>query len=423
MAFAGMRGTGDWATSQRPKNWRETILYLYPNGTAPLTAMLSKMKSSDTDDPEFNWWTKNLAAQRGTITGAYTNSGLSSAYGGSGSAGDTLYIKMAAADEAQVRVGHQVLLRDASDLTVDVNARVTAVSSNGASSYIAVILLEDDDNSASHDIADADTFLIIGNMNEEGAVMPSAISYNPTKFYNYTQIFRTPLDITRTARKTRLRTGDAYKELKREALELHSIEMEKAFFFGVKSENTGSSKLIRSTDGILNFLRTNNASNVVDYTVDYSGSTWLTSGETWLDDMLEVYFRYGSTEKVGFCGSGAVLGIHKLVKNNANYQLIAKTVSYGIKVLEWVTPFGSLYLKLHPLFSYETTLRNTIAVIDMPNLEYRYIDDTFFKPDEGWKKGGYQAYDATKEEFLTECGLELHHPSGFGMLNNVGVDG
>lgn len=26
--FLGMRGTGDWVTDQRPKSWRETILYL-----------------------------------------------------------------------------------------------------------------------------------------------------------------------------------------------------------------------------------------------------------------------------------------------------------------------------------------------------------------------------------------------------------
>lgn len=52
--FLGMRGTGDWVVDQRPKNWREQILYLYPNGMAPLTALLSKMKSEKVDDPESN---------------------------------------------------------------------------------------------------------------------------------------------------------------------------------------------------------------------------------------------------------------------------------------------------------------------------------------------------------------------------------
>jgi hypothetical protein len=52
-SFLGMRGNGDWVTDQRPKNWRETILFLYPNGSMPLTAIMSKMKSEKTDDPSF----------------------------------------------------------------------------------------------------------------------------------------------------------------------------------------------------------------------------------------------------------------------------------------------------------------------------------------------------------------------------------
>jgi hypothetical protein len=52
--FLGMRGNGDWVADQRPKSWREMILKLYPNGQAPLTAILSKMSSEAVDDPEFN---------------------------------------------------------------------------------------------------------------------------------------------------------------------------------------------------------------------------------------------------------------------------------------------------------------------------------------------------------------------------------
>ena len=39
MAVAGLRGTGDWATDERPKNFREMILWRNPNGMAPLTAL------------------------------------------------------------------------------------------------------------------------------------------------------------------------------------------------------------------------------------------------------------------------------------------------------------------------------------------------------------------------------------------------
>ena len=52
MAVAGLRGTGDWAADERPKNFREMILWRNPNGQTPLTALLSKMKHESTSEPE-----------------------------------------------------------------------------------------------------------------------------------------------------------------------------------------------------------------------------------------------------------------------------------------------------------------------------------------------------------------------------------
>lgn len=424
--FLGLRGTGDWATDQRPKNWREMILFLYPNGDAPLTALMSKLASEGVNDPEFNWWTKSLASQGGAITNIYTDITLSSAYTSGGSAGDVVYVKVAEAVADEFRAGHQVLLRDSSHYDVDVNAKVTAVVKNGASSYIACKLLEADDNGASTDLSDADRILIVGNVNPEGGAMPSAISYDPTKWYNYTQIWRTPLEITRTARKTKLRTGDAYQELKREALELHSIEIEKSLIWGIRTENTGANgKPERTTMGLIPAIRAGAPSNVNDYTLNttYSGDTWLTSGEVWLDTMLEQIFRYGRTEKLALCGSGAILGINRLIKNGGNFDFTPKTTSYGIRVMEWVTPFGTINMMRHPLFSYEETNRNSMVILEPQNLKWRFIDDTkFYKAGEKTVDSGQERIDGTKEEYLTEAGLEYHHPTAFGYLNGVGED-
>ena len=429
--FLGMRGTGDWVTDQRPKNWREMILRLYPNGTAPLTAILSKMKSEKTDDPEFNWWTKPFPSQRATITGIYTNVTLVTAYVSGGVAGDYLYVKMSADDCKQFRVGHQVLLRDASDYSLDVVVKVTARSLNGASSYITVKLLEADDNSGfAHDLSDADVAMIIGNINPEGGVMPSGISQDPEKFSNYTQISRTPLSITRTARETKLRTGDAYQEMKREALEIHSIEMEKNMLFGIKTEGTGDNgKPERTTEGILTFIRENAAANVNDFSLNptYSGKDWtdVGGGEDWLDSYLELLFRYGRQEKLALAGSGALLGLNKLARAGSHFEISTATKAYGIKISEWVTPFGSISVKTHPLFSEEVTLRNSILLLEPENLKYRFITDTKFYGEGGstaaaGTNGG--RVDGSEEEFLTEYGLEFHHPSTMMFLNNVGVN-
>jgi hypothetical protein len=387
------------------------------------------MGSEKVDDPEFNWWTKSLATQSATVTGIYSDVGLSVAYVSGGVSGDTLYFKMSADDVSQWRIGHQGLFRDASDLTVDCVGKVTGRVSSGASSYIAVSLLEADDNSTGHDLSDCDTALIIGNVNAEGAAMPDAIAYDPTKWYNYTQIFRTPLELTRTALKTRLRTNEQYKEAKREALEMHSIEMEKASLFGVPSEGTGTNgKPERTTLGLIPAIRGGytghggDAGTVDDYVAntDFSGQTWLQGGEEWLDTQLEVIFRKGSTDKLAFVGSGTLLAINKLIKNGGNFEYTPTTESYGIKVVKWTTAFGSISMLTHPLFSYETTNRHSMVIFEPKDLKFRYIDDTHFKKDDRMDKGGWTNKDGIKEEYLTEGGIEYHHPDGWGYLYGFG---
>ena len=426
--FLGMRGTGDWVADQRPKNWRQQILKLYPNGSAPLTAMLSMMGSSSVDDAEFNWWTQEQSAVSGAVAGVYTLADLSVAYVNGGVTGDTLFIQITSVLGMRVRTGHQILLRDASDYRVDVVGKITDVTRGNVNTVLAVKLLEDDDNSADHDLSDCDNFKIIGNINPEGAEMPEAIALNPVKVYNFTQIFRTPLSMTRTALKTRLRTPNDYQKAKAEALEMHSWEMELAFLWGIRTENIGDNgKPERTTMGVINFIRQYAAANCDDYTLNttYAGQSWTTGGETWLKNMLEQIFRYGSGEKLCLCGSGFLLGIDALAMASSQLNIMPGAKTYGMQIKEWVTPFGSIYMKTHPLFSHDATTRNMAIIIEPKELGYRYIDDTSFFGESNSKDHpsgyGQRRIDGLNEEYLTECGLEFGLPQKCAVLNGVGL--
>lgn len=411
MPFLGMRGTGDWVENQRPENWRQKILHLYPNGAAPLTAIMSMIGNESSSDPHFHWWTKNLPNQRSSIVGVFTDAALTTAYVNSGVAGDVLYLQMSEDEIDKYNTSKTVLMRDSADLSVDVAAKVTARSKAGASSYLAVKLLEADDNSSSNTLAGADVCMIIGSANSEGAGRPDPVAYDPVELENYTQIFRNSLGMTRTAKLTQLRTGDHVKEAKRECLELHGIEMERGFIFGKPSQAVGDNgKPERTTAGVRHFITTNR----YDFTAD-GGGTWLANGEAWFDEKLEQIFRFGSTEKLALCGSGALLGINRLAKEKGTFELTAKTQSYGVKVLEWLTAFGSLNLKTHPLFSYEPTLRNAIMVVEPALLKYRFITDTKYKPNIQDND-----IDGEESEYLTEAGLEVHFEQAHGWIDNIG---
>jgi len=429
--FLGMRGTGDWVDDQRPESWRQQILYLYPNGMAPLTAILSMMGSTRVTDPRFHWWTQVQSTVQGAVAGVYTIADLSVAYAGGGVAGDTVFVQVTTVLANRIRQGHQILLRDESDWRVDVNGKITEVHRGTTNSVLAVKLLEADDNSPDHDLQHCDNFKIIGNLNPEGGEMPDAIALDPSEVYNYTQIWRTPLSLTRTALKTSLRTPDAYQKAKSEALEMHSWEMELSFLWGIRTSNIGDNgKPERTTMGVINFIRQFAAANCDDYTLnaDYAGLAWNAAGGggTWLRAYLEQIFRYGAEEKLCLAGSGAFLGIEALAMAEGQMNLQPGISMYGMKLREWVTPFGSIYMKTHPLFSFDATTRNMMIILEPKELEYKYIDDTQFYGESSSKSHpsgyGQRRIDGLNEEFLTEAGLEFGLPQKCAVLNGVGLD-
>ena len=439
--FLGMRGTRDWVANQRPESWREQILYLYPNGMAPLTAILSMLDSERVDDPRFHWWTQTQSAVMGAIAAGdiFTDAALTAPYAPAPLAaiGDTLFVRVTTVLANRIREGHQILLRVAADYSVDVVGKVIGVTRGAVNSVLAVLMLEADDNSTAvpaNDLSDADNFKIIGNINPEGGEMPDAIALNPVEVDNYTQIFRTPLSITRTAKKTRLRTGNQYQKAKAEALEMHSWEMELAFLWGIPTSNFGDNgKPERTTMGVINFIRQFAPGNVDDFTtnVTYAGLAWTgvflgsTAGEVWFKAMLEQIFRFGADEKLALVGSGALLGIDALAMAGGQVQLLPGAKTYGMQIREWLTPFGSIYMKTHPLFSADVTTRNMMVILEPKELGYRFIDDTSFYGETEAKthSSGYgqRRIDGLNEEYLTECGLEFGLPQKCAVLNGVGL--
>jgi len=430
-SFMGMRGSGNFAANERPESWLQGILYEYPNGDAPLIAISSMMKSEPVDDPHFHWWTKSLPSQRATVTGSYINAALSTAYvyathqATHGVTGGVVYMKMSATDIVHFRIGHQVVLRDADRPSVTVLGKVIARQANGNSSYIGLMLLEADDNDpspATYNISTVDVAIVGASMQPEGSPMPDAIAYNPIEYENFTQIIETPLFITRTAMRTKLRTEDAYLEAKREAAEIHSIAMEMQRIFGVPYSGVGdNAKKERSSMGWLHFIKTYAPNNVSDFPTSsiYAGKTWVQAGKTWLNASLEQIFRYGSNEKLALCGSGALLGINTLAETYGSINLVPGAPAYGIKVKTWETPVGTLHLKTHPKFNQEETMRYSMLIIEPKNMIRRVIDDVTFKADNEFE-GGVGKVDGKNESFISEDGCEFHFPNNHGFLTGVG---
>jgi hypothetical protein len=391
MAFIGLRGTGDWGTDERPKNFRETILWRQPNGQAPLTALMSKMGDESTDDPEFAWWEEEMNTIRVLeTTGLSSNTGSTTLTASGGGLynlvpGDLLLVEKA----DQSTYDNEII--EVSAVASDTSATVVRAAAGTAAAAIA-----------------ATTYLTkIGNVYEEGSVAPSASMRNTTKFYNYTQIFKTSYKITETAKKTRARTGDPLKNDKKRKMFDHSIAMEWAFLFGRRHETTGTGgKPKRYTGGLRSML----SSNVTVFSTTPTEDTFLNA--------IYPVFNYNSgagDERLVLAGNGALNTLNKLAKNSSssrvNFDQVVRL--YGMSLQRWILPQGTIYVKSHPLLNNHARYTNSMFVIDPSALKYRYLRDTTFKDN-------VQANDEDVQRgyWLTECGLEVQHEKTMAYVGN-----
>jgi hypothetical protein len=329
------------------------------------------------------------------------------------------------------------LLLNTGNAPFNLNTKVISLApaATGNGCVITALTLEDAYTGA----GGVDHFKVIGNINAEGAEMPEAISTDPVQIWNNTQIFRTPLSMTRTAMKTRLRTPDHYQEAKAEALEMHSVEMELACLFGQQSVRIGTNgQPERSTCGYVNFVKKYAPNNIFDATaatnpsgITQSTGGWtnatngLTNGERFLDDVFEYILRWGTQDRLILCGNGVVRGINDIPKVSGTINIAPKQQTYGLRVMEWVTPFGTFNLMTHPLMNADPVLRNTALIMDPSQFDFRYIDDTEFYGEEGNKRPmgtGHNRIDGKKEEYLTEAGLEYGLPMLGAVIYNFGKD-
>lgn len=359
------------------------ILLLFPNSSAPLTALLSKLSEQAVDDPEFKWFEKLLPSQYASVA---ANADTAS----------TTITLSTAGDYTKFKAGHVILEIQTGEImwvTGSVSGSVSVVRAQGSVSATA--------------IGASDQILIIGTAYSEGDGVSDAITYDPSVVTNYTQIFRHVFDITGTFAATRIRYGDGQfqKEARREALELHSIEMERAFLWGAKKENlTFGSQPTRTTGGLNYFVTTN--------VTDFGGSVTI---DTW-ENVLEDVFEDGASEKLLLCGNRALNTLNKLARNHYTVSTTPVERTYGMQMTTWITPYGTLQIKQHPLLSKDPTFNSWGFIVDTGKLSYKYLRGRDTQLRENVQNPGD---DSIKNEFLSECGLEINHESSHAIIKNA----
>lgn len=382
--ITGSKDTRNITQNRLVVDMSNDIGLLKPDDAALLSFLkIAKGKTLAASNPKFEWMEDGLAPRWDAINsgGGYTDS-------------DTKIVVdngayFAVNDIVKVPRTGEVMLVTTIDPDAD-NANELAVSRGYGTTAKAALV-------------DNDPLVIIGNINEEFAGMRTMKTTGLTPMYNYTQIWRTPFGVSRTAQNTKLYGPKelSYQQMKK-GIE-HKKDIERSLIFGERKEDVTGSHPKRATGGLLSFATANN----------YDAGGALTQSE-FDNNISEVIFKYGSKDKILYASARLLSVINGWALGKLMIDQSAK--KYGLSVFKYITPFGT-YNIINGMHTLEGAVYGTYGiVIDPENVRYRPLQggDTKLKTN-------IQANDADGriDEYLTEGGLEVRNAETHAVITGV----
>jgi len=390
--IAGLRGTGDWGTDERPKNFRERILFISPNGNAPIFALTSKAGKYSVNDPEFAWWAESQNLVRLVVNGALGTTDTTITVAGVDPGATTMQALYGAA--TNLKPGDVLLVEPTADAATYTNEMLQVDTIISDTQFTA---RRGAGGSTPAAIANSAGLTLVGSSFAEGTAAPRAVSRNPIKFKNFIQIFKDSYELTGTASETFARTGNAWSNDKKRKMFDHARNIEMSFLFNAAaSELTGDNgKPLRFMGGFRSFIP---ATNTTIFTTGGGATTAQNFA-----DALSPAFAFdlgGGDTRIGFCGNKARVELGKVIQaaTGIKIELGNPVKLFGIDFQEFILPMGRLLLKSHPLLSQHPLYQRSLFVLDFSAIKYTTmkgrpdakIKDDVQLPDEDVRRGYIQ---------------------------------
>tara|TARA_R110002051_G_scaffold140428_7_gene213191 strand:+ start:5720 stop:7162 length:1443 start_codon:yes stop_codon:yes gene_type:complete len=474
-SLLGLTATDDLA-SHASLSARRKVFYAFPNGSAPMTGLLSMADTDSTDKAEFGWYHKREDDMRVVLgtgtggngplspTGADAHTGIMTAATSQNVVNNLSYrAQTGVGGGNKLRVNNVILFKNfptgTGVATVDFQGQVTAVSANyfefRAINNADVTTGTVDGRSGTVDVNNntarwggtASTLnvttdvggtagehpaaLIVGSANPEGGSSQSGTWSTPELTSNYTQIFKTPFSSTGTSLQEGMIWSDTghYKDKAWEAMRTHAKEIELAVIFGIKTKSNvthdGLSTPQRTTNGVLNFLREWDNSKSATLNTD-SNKRYLTSvgNIAWSDfeDYMGRLFTVSNDknfEKICFCGSEFLQNINRLLYKQAPLRIQTSFMGdekFKFRVAEVTTMHGTVYFHTHPLFTQTTEFKNAGLFLDINNLKIRPLNNRDTHVQENIQANDV---DYRKDQYFSELGLENILPESHLYMDGI----
>jgi len=258
--------------------------------------------------------------------------------------------------------------------------------------------------------------LKIGNALEDGGDAPTPIWHEPNEVQNYLQIFSKTWGESETETNMNVYGKETMAQKAVRKRKDFFREVEGALLFGRKYRDTYGGQNRWFTGGMVEYVAYSDvALDSTSRFMDFSGAFDL---ETFREKM-EIAFRFGSQEKVGFCG-GKFFTV--LLNNLEKFITMNDGLSkkWGWQVFTLETGHGLLHLLRHPLLREMNTSGQAWAY-DMIGVDLKYVWLMKMKNMDVKIKQAVQDNDEHGQinELYGQLGLRRTHPSAHFIIYGI----
>lgn len=398
--FTGIFNSDQFATSIVKPSFASMITRLMPNGQAPLFGLTSMLKTETAVQREHGFFTKTMLFPAFTL-GAAVADATSNVFTVVSTANLLPNMIMQASSTRENVIIDQIL----SPTTIQVIRGVGSVAAGAVSNSVE--------------------WFQVGNAFEESSIRPNALNIQPVRVTNLTQIFRNTWALSETVRATMVIAGESnIAESRQDCAAFHAADIEKALFFGQKSQGTRNGQPFRTMDGLISIV-----GNLTYYPPSYSAANITTAGSTTnytqLEAALDPLFNQTTDPKVAnerllFVGGVAKKVLTAIGRLNSTYMLVEGATEYGLQFSSFKISRGTFRMIEHPLFNTNTTWQKMAVAVDLSTFNVAYLGDRKTKFDPfGAGNGSDNGLDAQGGTLTTEMTCLVKNPPANGIIYNL----
>jgi hypothetical protein len=393
-------GMANATTDYVAKSFASMITRLMPNGQAPLFGMTSMLQEETAVQVEHGFFTKTML---------FPSMNLDAAVAG---AGDNTFT---VASTTNLLPG--MLMRAESTGEIVIINQILSTTQ---------VLVGRGIGTSAGAIADNVNFYQVGNAFEESSIRPNALQINPVRITNLTQIFRNTWALSGSAQATQVIAGESLvAENRMDCAAFHAADIEKALFFGAKSQGTRNGQPFRTMDGLLSIV-----GNIANYPPSYAAANVYTAAATTnytqLEAMLDPVFNQVTDPKAGnqrvlFVGSEARKVLNNVGRLNGTYNISDGQNSYGLQFSSFKIARGQFNMVEHPLFNSNADWARQAVAVDLSTFRLAYLGGRKTKREEFNQNGQAvdNGIDAVGGSLTTELTCVVKNPPANAWIRSL----